>query len=323
MKLLGFVIGAIFFAMVIFWVSIGYCLELTLKANTVVDGENIFLRDIVSLSSEEQLAEEDMDNILIGSSPLPGMSRSIGIDYINLKLKQANKKDVSLRGEKGEKGEKIAVIRSSQRLDVNNAVETARDYIVSIYNKENIKITPYSFPDEVILPKGEMTLEVDSNYSLQRLNKRLFIPIIVKINGKQLKVMRIGFEIQEFQRVVVAASDIKIKQIITANDLRVEERDINYLRQIPLANIKEAVGKRATAFIKQGSILTVPLAECPPCIKECEQVTIIKRIGNLTITASGISCEDGMIGERIGVRNSDSKKMLNGVVCEGKKVLID
>ncbi len=318
MKLLGFVIGAIFFAMVIFWVSMGYCLELTLKADTVVDEENIFLKDIVSLPPEE-----DMGNILIGSSPLPGMSRSIGIDYIRLKLKQANKEDVSIRGEKGEKGEKIVVVRSSQRLDVNKVVEAARDYIVSNCNKKNIKITPYSIPDEVILPKGEAIIEVDSNYSLQRLNKRLFIPIVVKINGKQIKVMRIGFEIQEFQRVVVTALDIKIKQIITAKDLRVEERDINYLRQTPFTDIKEAVGKRATAFIKQGSVLTIPLAECPPCISEGDQVTIIKRIGNLTITAPGISCEDGMVGERIGVKNSDSKKMLNGVVCEEKKVLID
>ncbi|MEK7273917.1 MAG: flagellar basal body P-ring formation chaperone FlgA [Candidatus Desantisbacteria bacterium] len=135
--------------------------------------------------------------------------------------------------------------------------------------------------------------------------------------------MRIGFEIQEFQKVVVAAADIKIKQIITTKDLRVEERDIIYLRQIPFANIEEAVGKRAVAFIKQGNILTIPLAECPPYISKGDQVTIISRIGNLTITTIGISCADGMIGERIGVKNSDSGKILNGVVCEGKKILID
>ncbi|MEK9148878.1 MAG: flagellar basal body P-ring formation chaperone FlgA, partial [Candidatus Desantisbacteria bacterium] len=293
-----------------------------LKTDTVVDGDNIFLKDIVSLPSD-MLPQDGIGNILIGSSPLPGKSRSIGIDYIKLKLKQANKEDISIRGEEGEKGEKVVVIRSSQRLDVNKVVETARDYIVSIYNKKNTKITPYSVPDEVILPEGEITLEVDSNYSIPKLNKRLFIPIIVKINGKQTKIMRIGFEVQEFQRVVVAAADIKTKQIITTKDLRVEERDTCYLRQTPLANIEEAVGKRASAFIKQGSILTIPLAECLPCISEGDQVTIINRIGNLTITTPGISCKDGMIGERIGVKNSDSKKMLNGVVCEGKKILID
>ncbi|MEK7275185.1 MAG: hypothetical protein AAB110_08005, partial [Candidatus Desantisbacteria bacterium] len=87
MKLLGFVIGAIFFAMVIFWVSMGYCLELTLKTDTVVDGENIFLKDIVSLPSDmlpQDGTSTDIGDILIGSSPLPGKSRSIGIDYIKL-----------------------------------------------------------------------------------------------------------------------------------------------------------------------------------------------------------------------------------------------
>lgn len=320
MKLLGFVVGAIFFTIVIFWASMGYCLELTLKTDTVVDEVNIFLKDIVSLPSEGQLSEglpSDIGNILIGSSPLPGKSRSIGVDYIKLKLKQANKEDIPIRGEK------IAVVRSSQRLDVNKAVEIARDFIVSTYNKENIKITPYSVPDEVILPKGEIILEVDNNYNVPKLNKRLFIPIIVKVNRKQTKVMRIGFEIQELKRVVVAASDIKIKQVITAKDLRIEERDISYLKQTPFANIEEAIGKRSTAFIKQGNILTIPLTECPPYIKEGDQVTVIKRIGSLMITTRGTSCKDGMIGERISVKNSDSKKIINGVVCEGKKILID
>jgi flagella basal body P-ring formation protein FlgA len=326
MKLLGFVIGAIFFTIIIFWVSIGYCLELTLKTDTVVDEGNIFLKDIVSLSSESQSIEvfpppeklsPDMGNILIGSSPLPGRSRSIGINYIKLRLKQADKQDISI------KGEKIVVIRSSQRLDINKVVETARNYIVSIYDKKNIRITPYSVPDDIILPKGEITIEVDSNYNLPELNKRLFIPIIVKINRKQPKVVRIGFEIQEFQRVVVAASDIKIKQIITAKDLRSEERDVIYLIQTQCTNIEEVIGKRATAFIKKGNILTIPYIECPPCIEKGDQVTIIKRMGSLTITTPGTSCEDGVIGERINVQNSCSKKIINGIVCEGKKVLID
>ncbi|MBU0701631.1 flagellar basal body P-ring formation chaperone FlgA [bacterium] len=337
MKLLGFVIGAIFFAMVIFWVSMGYCSGgisrgdaenaemlyasmghcsgLTLKTDTVVDGDNIFLKDIVSLSS--WLLPKDMGDILIGNSPLPGKSRSIGVDYIKLKLKQSKKEDVSIIGEK------IVVVRSSQRLDVNKAVETAKAYIVSTYNKENIKITPYSVPDEVILPAGEIILQVDGNYNLPKLNKRLFIPIIVKINGKQTQIIRIGFEIQKIQRVVIAASDIKTKQIIIPKDLRVEKRDTGYLRQTPFTNIEEAIGKRATTFIRQGNILTNSLVECPPYIKKGDQVIITKRIGNLTIATPGISCEDGMIGERISVKNSDSKKMLNGVVCEGKKILID
>ncbi|MEK9149695.1 MAG: hypothetical protein AAB267_06585, partial [Candidatus Desantisbacteria bacterium] len=208
MKILGFVIGAIFFALAIFWVSIGYCGDaenisgnLTLKTDTVVDGDNIFLKDIVSLPLP------DMGDILIGSSPLPGRSRSIGADYIRLKLKQANKEDISLIGEK------ITVVRSSQRLDIKRAVETAKDYIVSTYNRKNIKIIPYPAPDEIILPVGEITLQVDSNYNLPKLNRRLFIPIIVKVNGKQTQVLRIGFEVQEFQPVVVTASDIKNRQV--------------------------------------------------------------------------------------------------------------
>jgi len=314
MKLLGFVIGAIFFCLIIFWVSMGYCLELTLKTDAIVDEEGIFLKDIVSFVSELPL---ETGNIFIGTSPLPGRSRSIKTTYINLRLKQAGREDVSLVGKE------TMVVRSSQRLDINKAIEKAKDYLVSIYNKENVKITPYSVPDEVILPKGEVTLIVDNTYKLPALNKRLSIPIIVKVNGKQTQVLRIGLEIQELQRVVVAVSNIRIKQIITTKDLRIEERDITYLRQTPITNMEEVIGKRATAFIKQGNILTTTLAEYPPYINEGDKVTITSKIGNLLITAPGTSCKDGMIGERISVKNSDSKKIVNGVICEGKKVLID
>ncbi|MFH1096463.1 MAG: flagellar basal body P-ring formation chaperone FlgA [Candidatus Desantisbacteria bacterium] len=314
MKLLGFVIGALFFCLIIFWVSMGYCLELTLKTDTVVDGDGIFLKDIVSFSSGLPL---ETGNISIGTSPLPGRSRSIKATYVNLRLKQAGREDISLVGEK------TMVVRSSQRLDINKAVEVAKDYLASIYNKENIKITPYSVPDEVILPKGEVTIQADNTYKLPALNKRLSIPIIVKINGKQPQMLRIGLEIQELQWVVVAVSDIKIKQIIIASDLRVEERDVTYLRQIPIINMEEAIGKRATAFIKQGNILTTTHVECPPYINVGDKVIITSKTGNLIITAPGISCEDGMIGKRINVKNSDSKKIVNGVVCEGRRILID
>jgi len=126
MKLLGFVIGAIFFCLIIFWVSMGYCLELTLKTDAIVDEEGIFLKDIVSFVSELPL---ETGNIFIGTSPLPGRSRSIKTTYINLRLKQAGREDVSLVGKE------TMVVRSSQRLDINKAIEKAKDYLVSIYNK--------------------------------------------------------------------------------------------------------------------------------------------------------------------------------------------
>jgi flagella basal body P-ring formation protein FlgA len=61
----------------------------------------------------------------------------------------------------------------------------------------------------------------------------------------------------------------------------------------------------------------------PPVVERGDKVTITSIKGRLMITAAGISCEDGMLGERIRVRNIDTERIVSGVVCRDKMVLVD
>lgn len=129
----------------------------------------------------------------------------------------------------------------------------------------------------------------------------------------------IPVRIQQLQTVVVARTTLNVGQIISADDLQLIEVDTQQVRDTFFTEPQALLGAKVKRRIA-GQQPVLARNTCFVC--RGEDVTIITEIGQLSIQATGIARHDGLLGERITVKNSRSNKELQGVVTAMGEVTI-
>jgi flagella basal body P-ring formation protein FlgA len=67
-------------------------------------------------------------------------------------------------------------------------------------------------------------------------------------------------------------------------------------------------------MIREGSVITASALEPVPLVRANRPVTIVARVGNVTVSLNGIAKEDGCRGDRILVEKSESHERLKAHV---------
>lgn len=292
-----------------------------LKEEIEIDQSQIFLKDVATFEQVDGDLLERLQNLKIGSSPLPGRTRKIDYRYIQGRIATLGKEGRALEviGPK-----KVEVTTSFQRLDPDRVVEACRDYILSKVEKMDgeFKVELTRPPREFILPSGEVEIEVIEGKSSPLMGP-VYIETRISVDQKKCRRLRTGFNIQRFQKVVSAARTLNQHQIISKEDLIEEMAETTGLvHQQPFSEADSLVGKRVKRPIKEGTILTSDMVEVPPLVKRGSIVTLKSEIGNVQAWAMGKALRDGREGERIRIRNLSSKETIEGVVHSSNLVII-
>ncbi len=114
--------------------------------------------------------------------------------------------------------------------------------------------------------------------------------------------------------VVTAAKELRRGQILTAQDLILEQRDIASLHHGYLVNLKEAIGKQVKYNIRRGQVITPAKVASQKAVKRNSRVTIVAQNPAIQVRMKGTALENGAIGDRIRVRNNSSKRELEAEV---------
>ena len=123
--------------------------------------------------------------------------------------------------------------------------------------------------------------------------------------------------------VVVAARPIARGEIVSAGALSTASR---LLPTAPTGLISEpasALGRSAVREIPAGTVLSSNLLKSPQTIKRGQSVTISLASGAVAVRVAGTALRDGALGERIPVRNLNSKRVVEGVILDGGIVEVD
>jgi flagella basal body P-ring formation protein FlgA len=97
-----------------------------------------------------------------------------------------------------------------------------------------------------------------------------------------------------------------------------EERDVTTVLGRYVRDPAELAGKRAKMRIAYGRMIDVRYLEPIPVVNRGDQVCIRAKIGTVTVSALGLSTESGAVGDRIVVKNVDSReKLVAEVVAAG------
>lgn len=134
--------------------------------------------------------------------------------------------------------------------------------------------------------------------------------------------MYLPVDVAVYNDAVVNKRPISRGETITVDDLTMQKANITTLSHGFFDNINDVAGLSATQNIKMNTIIKPRLIEKPIIISRGDLVSIIGKARGFEIRTSGIAMTDGTMGSSIQVKNTSSKKIIDGIVAGAGKIIV-
>jgi len=147
----------------------------------------------------------------------------------------------------------------------------------------------------------------------------VIFPIKVSAGGISKKLF-IRARVEVFSKVVVAQKGIKRGEIITDEDLALEERDIAMLPQKYFEKLEQVVETEAKTTIPKESTIFEWMIKEIPLVHRGDEVSILVTAPDLVVKTKGMVLEDGYLDKKIKVKRVESNKTLEGILISPDEV---
>jgi flagella basal body P-ring formation protein FlgA len=114
--------------------------------------------------------------------------------------------------------------------------------------------------------------------------------------------------------VLVARRTLPRGHLLVADDLATEQRDVSRLVSGYMSNVEALVGQRLKTQLIAGRILTPAMLQADIAVRRGQAVTLTISSGGIDIQMSGKALMDGAISQRIKVENTNSGRVVEGIV---------
>jgi flagella basal body P-ring formation protein FlgA len=268
------------------------------------DNQNLMLGDIATIQGSKEIVES-LQNINLGTAPLPGYTRILKSDYILSSLLRAG---FDLNQFTYEVPRQVRVTTPHQLLNGEKLVKKVKKYIYKSldFKEKDIEVEVLQVPNQIKLPLGEVKLQIGRIYSQSLLGRRT-IPINIYVDNKLVKKKHVQLRVTAYQKVLVAKDLTKRHQHLSKKLFKWERRSISNLHgNHPFAELASIQKFRLKRTINSGQVLTKEMVERPPLVKRRSKITIIAEVGGIRVTTKGIALDSGIKGEIIEVENLNS-----------------
>lgn len=145
------------------------------------------------------------------------------------------------------------------------------------------------------------------------------INVQVQCDSKVRWTLYVPAEIKLFRRVVTLVGPVSRGQALTAGDLELREVDTARLTGEYFTDIDAAVGMVARRLLRADRPLLAANLKPALMVHKGDAVILTANSGGLTVKMPGVALRDGGEGEQISVRNTQSKRVVEGrVVAPGQ-----
>lgn len=286
-----------------------------IKPKAVVDGDRIYLKDLIGSWGESDLGAE-IGNFSIGHSPKPGKERKLTGSWILSRLRSSKRLP---QGIEVSAPPIIRVTRTYQKLNPELLRRVFLSYVSSRLGKAKYKISQVKTRGNDKFPVGRMTFSV-VNPIPKKLYGRISLRIAVLTDGKAGGRATVSGWIERYETVLCADRYLERDTILTAADLRTRQIQLSKAPTNLVTDLQDAVGKRLKRSLKPEDILHHTMLSAPHLIQKGDKVKLVARNGALRIVTLGIAKSSGGAGDQIRIENITSKKTVLGRVRDSSTV---
>lgn len=132
----------------------------------------------------------------------------------------------------------------------------------------------------------------------------------------------VSSEFNLFKQAVIASTNIRRGQVISADNLSLKETIINKSHYSLYNDLGDVVGMIAKRSIRAESSIQPGHLSPPKLIKRGDNVVIVASNDAISVRMNGTALADGALGQQIPVRNIQSKRVVKARVSEAGLVSI-
>jgi len=133
----------------------------------------------------------------------------------------------------------------------------------------------------------------------------------------------VGAHIQVFSDVWVTTTAINRGMIIEAQHVSLERKDMSNTFSQHMQSQRSPIGLVAKRPLRSGDVIYESALVKQIAIKRGQKVQIIAKKNGLEIRSNAVAMTNGAMGERIRVRNSSTKKEMEGILKENNVVIVN
>jgi len=141
------------------------------------------------------------------------------------------------------------------------------------------------------------------------------ITVGVRCTGERPWSLFVPARVRRFGPVVVLARPATPGTVLTAADLRVEERDLTAGPAGYFPDPATVIGRTLKRAVAPGQPLTASVVVSSVRVRRGERVTLVARVGGVDVRMQGEALRDAAVGEVVSVRNLSSQRVVEGRVA--------
>lgn len=284
-------------------------------AQATLDSDSFTLGDIAEVRSSDSAIAERLRSIALGYAPTVGATRELARTRIEIAVAAAGFDPATLRLDMPPT---IKVKRASQFVDlasVRAAIETA--VLADLRARgATAHLARLDLPPAIEIPSGAYEIDVAAK-NIRNPFVPFSVGIELRIGANVVRRLNVTAQVEAAMPVLVAMRDIAANARLTPQDFTLEPRILQGTAS-QLTDASNLRGHAARRFIKQGEILTADLFVSPLVVKPGDIVRIegFAEDGKVRVIVTGEARGSGRVGDRIAVRNTQSKSMLQAIVID-------
>lgn len=203
---------------------------------------------------------------------------------------------------------------------VSSIQETVSNYLNANLDPEGkyeIGIMPID--PRLQLPQCDQNLQVFSQSGEIKPGRNT---LGVRCQGEKGWTIYSTVSLKSFREVLILNQSLRRNDIIRADHLGTELRDVGLLPQGYLTDPAVIIGKQASRNIPAGSVLNRLHYADLTLVRRGERVNIQSARAGLMISAIGMAMADGTKGQRINVKNLSSQRVIQATVVDPGQVSV-
>jgi len=190
----------------------------------------------------------------------------------------------------------------------------------NIDTQQDYEISSKSLDRQLALPKCSVPLEAYTN--AQTIEAGI-VSVGIRCLGKQKWSLYTSAKLTIYKNVLVLTHSLKRNSLIQPSDVTLTKRATNKLRHGYFSSYKQIKSQVTTRNLQEGTVLQLAHLSLPKLIKRGEKVTILALSPAFNIQMSGKALMDGRLGAQIRVRNTKTKKIIEGRVIKPGVIVVN
>ncbi len=294
-------------------------IQVFLAETAAVSDVEYTLGEIAKLQGNDPSFVDRIAGLKVGRSPLPGrnltITRSLLLSRLRFHKVDTNKLVFP-------NNETVRVYRAALKVPGKDIEEAVLAFISKNHLDEDVQPKLLAQVSDVFLPRGELSYDISEIGIYKKEGGYRNYQVNFRIDGEPARKVTVRAYLKVYKEIFVAKDTIQRDKIIEEADLVRVRRNVDRTTADYVTKPQDLVGKIATRTINPKEVIQERTVTTPPLVNNGDRLTILYETPLLRLTAPGISMSKGRMGEKIPVRNADSKLVVYATVQDENTVQV-